>query len=86
MSVKEMIQSQYLASLAMVGEAISQCPDDLWLDPAFKNRFWQVSYHTLFYTHLYLQDSEKDFVPWSRHRKEYQFLGPLPWPPHILPG
>ncbi len=85
MSVKEVIQSQYLASLAMLGEAVSQCPDDLWLAPGFKNHFWHIAYHTLFYTHLYLQVSEKHFVPWQKHRKEYQFLGPLPWPPHTEP-
>jgi len=85
MPVKEVIQSQYFASLAMLGEAVSQCPDDLWLDPEFKNRFWHIAYHTLFFSHLYLQDSEKDFVPWQKHRKEYQFLGPLPWPPHKEP-
>jgi hypothetical protein len=40
---------------------------------------------TLFFTHLYLQDSEQAFTPWIRHRKEYQFLGRLPWPPHAPP-
>ena len=33
------------------------------------------------YTHLYLQTTEADFVPWAKHRDEYQSLGPLPWPP-----
>jgi hypothetical protein len=32
-----------------------------------------------------LQDSEKDFTPWTQHRDQYQFLGPLPWPPHEEP-
>jgi hypothetical protein len=29
--------------------------------------------------------SGKEFVPWSKHRTEYEFLGPLPWPPHKEP-
>jgi hypothetical protein len=30
-----------------------------------------VAYHTLFYTHLYLQPAEADFVPWERHRERH---------------
>ncbi len=36
-------------------------------------------------THLYLQDTADSFTPWVRHRRDYQFLGPMPWPPHALP-
>ncbi len=43
------------------------------------------AYHALFYTHLYLADSEAHFTPWPKHRKEYQFMGPTPWPPHAPP-
>lgn len=85
MTVQEVIQSQYLASLEMFGNAVSKCPDTLWRDPGYKNPYWHIAYHALFYTHLYLQDSEKGFIPWSKHRNEYQFLGPLPWPPHKQP-
>jgi hypothetical protein len=28
----------------------------------------QIAYHALFYTHLYLQPAEADFVPWEHHR------------------
>jgi hypothetical protein len=69
----------------MLKQAIAQCPESLWNDRGYKNKFWHISYHVLFYTHLYLQDSEKDFTPWSKHKDQYQFLGPLPWPPHNEP-
>ncbi len=85
MADKEIIKSQYRASLEMLGEAISKRTDALWDDPGHKNRFWHIAYHTLFFTHLYLQDCEKEFVAWSKHRNEYQFLGPVPWPPHKEP-
>jgi len=81
MDIREIVKSQYRASLEMFGDAVSTCPDALWDDPAYKNRFWHIAYHTLFFAHLYLQNSEKEFVAWSRHRKEYQFLGALPWDP-----
>jgi hypothetical protein len=85
MDVKKVIKSQYRASLEMLKQAIVKCPESLWDDHEHKNKFWHVSYHALFYTHLYLQPSEKDFVPWTRHRDGIQFMGPLPWPPHEEP-
>lgn len=84
-NLKDVIGSQYRASLAMLREAIVECPDAMWHDAATKNRFWHIAYHVLFYTHLYLQPSESDFVPWEKHREQYQFMGPLPWPPHEEP-
>jgi hypothetical protein len=85
MDTKEGIKSQYYASLEMLKEAISKCPPSLWNSRQCKNKFWHISYHVLFYTHLYLQETEKQLVPWKKHREYHQFLGNLPWPPHTQP-
>jgi len=85
MDIKEIIKSQYLASLEMLKKAIVQCPDEIWLDEKPKNKYWHIAFHALFYTHLYLQPAEADFKPWEKHREEYQFMGQLPWPPHNKP-
>jgi hypothetical protein len=85
MDTKQVIQSQYLAALAMLEQAVVKCPQELWAAQVDKNKFWHVAYHALFYTHLYLQDKEDDFRPWEKARDEYQYLGPLPLPPHDLP-
>jgi hypothetical protein len=85
MDLKQIIQSQYLASLEMLKAAIQGCPEGLWDSPKHKNRFWHVAYHCLFYTHLYLQPSEEEFEAWDKHRDEYEFMGPIPWPPHHEP-
>jgi len=85
MDIKKVIESQYQASLEMLKQAIVKCPASVWDDRAYKNRFWHIAYHALFYTHLYLQPAEKDFVPWAKHRDQSQFMGPLPWPPHQEP-
>lgn len=85
MNSKEIIKSQYGASLEMLKQAILKCPDSVWDNPADKNKFWHIAYHALFYIHLYLQPTESDFVPWANHRSDYQFMGPLPWPPHKEP-
>lgn len=85
MSIHKVITSQFLASLEMLEEAIEKCPDSLWNNENYKTQFWHVAYHTLFYTHLYLQAIPSEFTAWENHRDEYEFLGPLPWPPHKLP-
>lgn len=76
------LRSQYGAALAMLRQAVVDCPERLWLGGDRACPFWQVAYHALFYTHLYLQDSEADFQPWPRQRGEAQYLGERPW----LPG
>jgi hypothetical protein len=85
METKLLIQSQYLAALEMLKQAVAKCPPELWNAPEDKNKFWHVAYHALFYVHLYLQDTEKDFHPWEKHRDESNFMGRLPWPPHDPP-
>jgi hypothetical protein len=85
MEIKDVIQSQYLASLEMLKNAIIRCPESMWADPEPKNKFWHIAFHAIFYTHLYLQPAEEDFNTWEKHRDEYQFMGPLPWPPHEVP-
>jgi len=79
------ILSQYRASLRMLHSTIVACPADLWNTAGDANRFWHIAYHALFYTHLYLSCSEQEFQPWGKARHEYNFLGPLPWPPHEKP-
>jgi hypothetical protein len=76
MDISEVVRSQYLASLEMLQQTISLCPESIWNDPSDKTKFWHIAYHTLFYTHLYLQKSEKEFRPWDKHRQDYQSMGP----------
>ncbi|MEZ4861327.1 MAG: DinB family protein [Caldilineaceae bacterium] len=85
MDYHAVIRSQYQAALKMLEQAVNQCPDALWNHPDDKAKFWHVAYHALFYTHLYLANTGADFVPWTKHREEYNFMGPLPWPPHRVP-
>jgi len=75
MNTKDAIASQYHASLDMLEQALTACPDDLWDDRSHANVFWHVAYHALHFTHLYLQRSLQDFVPWPKRRGEYESLG-----------
>lgn len=85
MDVRGVLKGQYHAALAMLRQAIERCPEELWTAGGHPSAFWQIAYHTLFFTHLYLQPEEKAFVGWEQAREEYQFLEALPWPPNRPP-
>jgi hypothetical protein len=77
MKIYEVLQSQYLAALAMLKHAIVKCPEDVWDDPQDKDAFWFKAYHALYYAHLYLQPTRGDFVRWKNHTKP-ESSAPLP--------
>src|SRR5262245_26870076 len=79
--LRDILKSQYHASLAMLGDAIRRCPDDVWASAAHKNAFWQVSYHTLFFAHLYLQPTYSAFRPWAQHQGGVQNEDGIGGPP-----
>jgi len=77
--VRASLRRQYHGALAMLRQAIEECPDQMWDDTEANDvAFWQVAYHTLYFTHLYLHRTIEEFRPWSRHRNTHH---DLPWPP-----
>jgi hypothetical protein len=72
------LKSQFHAALAMLREPIERCPDALWDDPTPTNAFWQVAYHALYFTHLYLMPDEAAFRPWAGHQTEVQHPDGIP--------
>ena len=80
-SLGPILKSQYHASLAMLRDAIEQCPDDLWLSKEHANAYWQVAYHAIFFAHLYLFPNHAAFQPWAGHQKDVQNEDGLPGPP-----
>lgn len=76
--------SQYRAALRMHRRSIEACPATLWVDEGFQNRFWNLSYHALYYTHLYASRSEDAFEPWEKRRPNCHYMGQLPYPPHTV--
>lgn len=80
--VRSSLASQYHAALAMLRDVIERCPQGLWsADDGVP--FWRVAYHTLYYTHLYLQPAERAFTPWERHQTHVQHLDDVPGPAHL---
>jgi hypothetical protein len=73
--IRQSLARQYLATLLMLRQAIESCPESLWLDAGYTNRFWHIAYHAIFYTHFYVQASEEEFHPWVKHQKGSNYLG-----------
>lgn len=66
--VRTSLKGQYHGTLAMLRECVEVCPNDLWTAGEHPRNFWRIAYHAAFYAHLYLMQSEQDFVPWEKHR------------------
>lgn len=77
------LKSQYHAALAMLRGAIERCPDDLWSSDDYLNPFWRIAYHTLYYTHLYMQPDAASFCAWEHHQTGIQDMDDIPAPPEI---
>ena len=73
MDLAAILVSQYHASLEMLKQTITLCPESLWNAANDRNKFWQVAYHALYFTHEYLADSYESFTPWVKHREVYDF-------------
>jgi len=73
MDFRPTIISQYHAALEMLKQSILACPETLWHRPDDRTPFWQIAYHALFFTHVYVQESEQAFSLWPAHREEYRF-------------
>jgi len=77
MEVQSALKHQYHAALKTLRLVIERCPDELW-DQREDERaapFWQVAYHTLFFTHFYLQQTRDKFKAWEKGRKGVESLG-----------
>lgn len=69
MNIQGVIQSQYLSALAMLKQAIRKCPQAIWDASQDKDKSWFKAFHALYYAHLYLQPTRKEFVRWRGHGK-----------------
>jgi hypothetical protein len=69
-----MLWRQFGAAIAMLRDALRDCPDDLWEKHLWEDQpdqwvaagfaaFWYLGYHTLFWLDLYLTGAEDGFAP-----------------------
>jgi hypothetical protein len=67
--VRQVLTSQYEASLAMLNQCIGACPPEHWEDKIAQSTFRWVAYHTLFFTDLYLSPNEHAFQLRDLHHR-----------------
>ena len=79
-TLKRTLERQYRAALGMLRSGVELCPDALWYDATPTNAYWQLAYHTLFFTHFYLQPTEDAFQPWHGHQRDVQWGDGIPGP------
>lgn len=108
MDIVQALTSEFLGGLSMLDECIERCPDDLWIarnppnaveaDPhniewnGVERPFWRIAFHTVYFTHLYVGQSDDDFVAPPvefavRQRNEFAEMWQSPWSlePYELP-
>ena len=56
----------------MLRQALETCPDLVWNSGTPPRQFWRLAYHTLYYTHLYLEVDANNFQAWDKHRDEVE--------------
>jgi hypothetical protein len=67
--LKDILKSQYEASLAMLNGCIAACGEEHWEGKIANDTFRQIAYHTLFWTDMYLTRREEDFVLRELHSR-----------------
>lgn len=69
MDLRQVLEEQYHAGLAMLAQCVEKCPESLWLEGEHPRTFWRIAFHAAFYTHLYLGQNEEAFQPWPGRRE-----------------
>ncbi len=64
MNASDALQSQYLAALKMLKEAVVKCPPSVWDARRDKDKFWAKVRHTLRYAHRDARAGLPGFSPW----------------------
>ena len=70
--IRSALKGQYHGALLMLKDAIELCPENVWDSGIPPRQFWRLAYHTLFFTHLYLESSTDEFQRWHKHRDEVE--------------
>lgn len=78
--LRAILKRQYHAALAMLGEGIEKCPEELWFSRNYVNAFWQIAYHSLYFAHLYIGPDEESFRPLEGHQTDVQHPDGIPGP------
>lgn len=66
---KQIVASQYEATLCTLNACLERCPAELWDAPVANLKFCQVAFHTLIFTDLYLGPNPEALREQAFHRE-----------------
>ena len=77
-TLKEILWLHLAASLDMLDNAISACPDGLWERPSPRMGFWYMAYHALWFLDHDLSPADEQFKspPFDIHNYELEIKEP----------
>lgn len=87
MDIRGALKQQYHSGLVMLAQCVERCPDDLWTAGVFPRTYWRIAFHGVFFTHLYLGQTEEALVAWPGGADDYPQLWdrPCELEPYDLP-
>lgn len=76
MNIRDALKGQFHGAMVMLKDAVEHYPDQLWAVDGDSRSGWRVAYHALYFTQLYLLQSEQDFadVVWKKARPDAEDL------------
>ena len=74
-TVTNVLTSQYKAALNMFRNTIEKVPTEYWNSMEYNNPIWQIAYHTIWATQLYLGVNVTTFEPWDKAIEGAESLG-----------
>lgn len=74
-TITSILTSQYSASLGMLRDALEKVPETQWNSAAYDNPNWQIAYHALWATHLYLGAGIESYTPFEQAIEGAESLG-----------
>jgi len=74
-TIKDILASQYKASLGMLRLALEKIPESQWNTTEYINPNWQIAYHTIWAVKYYLAANHESYVPFDPEIKGAESLG-----------
>jgi len=71
----DVLESQYKAALSMLRSALEKVPQEYWNSKEYNKPIWQLAFHTLYGTKMYLSSSPETFILWENAIRGAESLG-----------
>ena len=74
-TLSNILASQYKASLGMLRQTLEKIPEEQWNTGEYNNPNWQLAYHILWGTKLYLGANSESYIPFVNAIEGAESLG-----------